>query len=137
MVDERESPSAEWREVYREMEADPSAEEATRPCPDCGHTCENVLRDVYECEEHGVFRASADAEDDAASLEGSADETAVTDETAPEETVTDDAETTIAADADETAPEEAEQTDADVTPDDSNEVENSDEVESRAREPAD
>ena len=59
MVDERESPSAGWREVYDEMEADPDVEAATHRCPDCGQQCENVLRDVYECEEHGVFRASA------------------------------------------------------------------------------
>ncbi len=59
MVDERESPSAGWREVYHEMDADPNAEEATRPCPDCGRTCQHVVRDAYECDEHGVFRASA------------------------------------------------------------------------------
>jgi hypothetical protein len=126
MVDERESPSAGWREVYREMEADPSAEEATHPCPDCGRTCENVFRDVYECEEHGVFRASADADDDAESLQGSTDETA-----------SDDAETTIAADADETAPEETVTDAAADAPGDADDVENPDKVESRAREPAD
>jgi hypothetical protein len=59
MVDERESPSAGWREVYDEMEADPDVEEATHRCPDCGQQYENVIRDVYECEEHGAFRASA------------------------------------------------------------------------------
>lgn len=59
MPDERESPSAGWREVYHEMEATTDAEDTTHLCPDCGRTCENVLRDVYECEEHGVFRAFA------------------------------------------------------------------------------
>lgn len=59
MVDERESPSAGWHEVYDEMGADPDVEEATHRCPDCGQQCENVLRDVYECDEHGIFRASA------------------------------------------------------------------------------
>lgn len=63
MVDERESPSAGWREIYDAMEADPYVEEATHRCPDCGRTCENVLRDVYECEEHGVFRASASTDE--------------------------------------------------------------------------
>ncbi|WP_135824901.1 hypothetical protein [Halorussus ruber] len=69
MVDERESPSAGWREVYREMDADTRIEEATARCPDCGRTSENVARDVYDCEEHGLFRASAaggDASDAAA-----------------------------------------------------------------------
>ena len=58
MPDERESPSAGWREVYREMGAATDAEDATRPCPDCGRTCGNVLRDAYECPDHGLFRAS-------------------------------------------------------------------------------
>ncbi|WP_435180634.1 hypothetical protein [Halorussus sp. AFM4] len=58
MVDDRESPSAGWREVYHEMEADPNVEEPTARCPDCGRPCENVARDVYDCEEHGLFRAS-------------------------------------------------------------------------------
>jgi hypothetical protein len=66
MVDERESPSAGWREVYHEMDADPNVEDATRPCPDCGRTCRSVLRDVYECDEHGVFRASARSSDERA-----------------------------------------------------------------------
>ncbi len=73
MVDERESPSAGWREVYREMDADPSAEEPTYPCPDCGRSCRNLVRDVYECDEHGVFRASASG---SASPDGDARETA-------------------------------------------------------------
>jgi hypothetical protein len=59
MVEERESPSAGWREVYREMDADTNAEESTVPCPDCGRTCPHAVRNVYECDEHGVFRASA------------------------------------------------------------------------------
>ena len=59
MPDERESPSAGWLEVCREMDAATDVEEATRRCPDCGRTCRNVIRDVYECDEHGVFRASA------------------------------------------------------------------------------
>ncbi|WP_276280272.1 hypothetical protein [Halorussus caseinilyticus] len=70
MPDERESPSAGWREVYREMEAATNAEDATRPCPDCGRTCRNVLRDVYECPDHGVFRASG-ARSDASRAGGS------------------------------------------------------------------
>ncbi|UPV75857.1 hypothetical protein M0R89_07290 [Halorussus limi] len=69
MVDERESPSAGWREVYREMDADTGIEEATRSCPECARTCENVARDVYDCEEHGLFRASA--EDDASETSAS------------------------------------------------------------------
>ncbi|UPW01940.1 hypothetical protein M0R88_07540 [Halorussus gelatinilyticus] len=74
MVDERASPSAGWREVYHEMDADPNVEAATRSCPDCGQTCENVLREVYECEEHGVFRASADGSESAdAESDGSSD----------------------------------------------------------------
>ena len=59
MVDERESPSAGWREVYHELEADAGIEEATHPCPDCGRACANVARDVYDCEEHDLFRAFA------------------------------------------------------------------------------
>lgn len=79
MVDERESPSAGWREVYDEMEADPEIEEATYPCPDCGQQCENVIRDVYGCEEHGVFRASAsDGDSESPNAE---DETRDADET--------------------------------------------------------
>ena len=70
MVDERESPSAGWCEVYDEMEADPDVEEATHRCPDCGQQCENVLRDVYECEEHGVFRASASGGESEVSTDG-------------------------------------------------------------------
>jgi hypothetical protein len=62
MVDERESPSAGWREVYHEMEADAGIEEATHRCPDCGRTCENVARDVYDCGKHGLFRAFDDGE---------------------------------------------------------------------------
>ncbi|MFC4448583.1 hypothetical protein [Halorussus aquaticus] len=62
MPDERESPSAGWREVYHEMEASADVEDATHPCPDCGRTAENVARDVYDCEKHGLFRA--DARDD-------------------------------------------------------------------------
>lgn len=62
MVDERGSPSAGWREVYHEMDADTGIEEMTHPCPDCGRACENVARDVYDCEKHGLFRASADGE---------------------------------------------------------------------------
>ncbi|WP_137286583.1 hypothetical protein [Halorussus salinisoli] len=60
MVDERESPSGGWREVYHEMEVPTDVEEPTHPCPDCGRSCTNVLRDVYECEDHGVFRAPTD-----------------------------------------------------------------------------
>ena len=59
MPDERESPSGGWREVYREMDADPNAEEAVAPCPDCGAECSNLIADVYECPDHGVFRAPA------------------------------------------------------------------------------
>jgi hypothetical protein len=62
MVDERESPSAGWHEVYDEMAAGTNVEAATHPCPDCDRTCGNVLRDVYACETHGVFRASVDAD---------------------------------------------------------------------------
>ena len=117
MVDECESPSAGWREVYSEMAADPGAEEAAHVCPDCGRTCENLLRDVYECEEHGVFRASAsadDAEDGEESSEASIEETDVTDG----EAVADEAEKTDTEAADD-APDK------------------NDPVESRAREPAD
>lgn len=63
MPDDRESPSGGWRTVYAELGADPDVEEATHPCPDCCRTCEHVLRDVYECTDHGVFRASADSAD--------------------------------------------------------------------------
>ena len=73
MVEERGSPSAGWREVYREMDADTNAEESTVPCPDCGRTCRHVVRNVHECDEHGVFRASASggegADDEAASAD--------------------------------------------------------------------
>lgn len=58
MVDDRESPSAGWREVYREMDADTRIEDPTAPCPDCGQACQHVARDVYDCAEHGLFRAS-------------------------------------------------------------------------------
>lgn len=67
MPDERESPSAGWRDVCREMDAATDVEEATRRCPDCGRTCPNVLRDVYECDDHGLFRPGekgADAPDE-------------------------------------------------------------------------
>ena len=57
MVDERESPSAGWREVYHELEVDAGIEAATHPCPDCSRACETVARDVYDCEQHGLFRA--------------------------------------------------------------------------------
>lgn len=60
MPDERESPSTGWREVCEAMDADTAVEEPTHSCPDCARTCENVLRDVYECPEHGVFRPSSD-----------------------------------------------------------------------------
>jgi hypothetical protein len=78
MVDERESPSAGWRGVYREMDADTGIEEATAPCPDCGRTSENVARDVYDCEEHGLFRASTagDGASDAAAAASDASESA-------------------------------------------------------------
>ena len=59
MVEDRASPSAGWREVYDEMGVDADAEESTRDCPDCGRRCDGVLGDVYECPDHGVFRASA------------------------------------------------------------------------------
>jgi len=75
MGDDRESPSAGWREVYREMDADPSAEEPTHSCPDCGRTCRNLLRDVYECDEHGVFRASARGSDESATADSERRET--------------------------------------------------------------
>ena len=84
MVDERESPSAGWREVYDEMAADPNVEEATRPCPDCGRHCENVLRDVYECEDHGVFRASA-SDDGGEESDAEADARDAPDDDAPDE----------------------------------------------------
>ena len=113
MVDERESPSAGWREVYHEMAADPGVEEATRPCPDCGRTCEHLLRDVYECEEHGVFRASAGGGDGG---EATTDETDAADARG----------TDAAASADETV--------SDATGD---ALDDPDEVERRAREPAD
>ncbi|NHN60811.1 MULTISPECIES: hypothetical protein [Halorussus] len=58
MVDDRESPSAGWREVYREMDAATDVEEPTARCLDCGRPCEHVAREVYDCEEHGLFRAS-------------------------------------------------------------------------------
>ena len=58
MGDDRESPSAGWREVYHEMAVDPGVEAPTARCPDCGRPCENVARDVYDCGEHGLFRAS-------------------------------------------------------------------------------
>ncbi|USZ66966.1 hypothetical protein NGM10_09500 [Halorussus salilacus] len=67
MPRERESPSAGWREVYRELDAATDAEEATRACPYCGRTCENVLRDLYDCDEHGVFRPSTEGRDSAES----------------------------------------------------------------------
>lgn len=53
--------------MCREMDAATDVEEATRRCPDCGRTCRNVLRDVYECDEHGLFRpgeGGADAPDE-------------------------------------------------------------------------
>ncbi|MFC4551938.1 MULTISPECIES: hypothetical protein [Halorussus] len=62
MPDERKSPSGGWREVYREMDADPNAEEAVAPCPDCGRACESLVADAYECPEHGIFRWSAAAD---------------------------------------------------------------------------
>ncbi|WP_276299408.1 hypothetical protein [Halorussus lipolyticus] len=61
MVDERESPSAGWREVYHEMDADTRIEDPTVPCPDCGRACQHIARDVYDCAEHGLFRASAES----------------------------------------------------------------------------
>lgn len=73
MVDDRASPSAGWREVYDAMDADPDAEEPTRPCPDCGRRSANVLRDAYECEEHGVFRASSRATGSDADSSGDAE----------------------------------------------------------------
>ncbi|PSP57123.1 hypothetical protein BRC82_00800 [Halobacteriales archaeon QS_1_67_19] len=60
MVEDRRSPSAGWREVYSEMEADTDVEAPTARCPDCGRRCRNLLRDVYECPDHGVFRPTAD-----------------------------------------------------------------------------
>jgi hypothetical protein len=114
MVDERESPSTGWREVYREMATDSDAEEATCACPDCGRSCENLIRDVYECEEHGVFRASASTADGEESTKA-IDETDV----GVGEAATDDA-----GAADDTKPA------ADAS-------DESDPVENRAREPAD
>lgn len=63
MVDDRSSPSAGWRAVHHAMAADPDVEEPVRACPDCGRRCEHVLRDAYECAEHGVFRATDAAGD--------------------------------------------------------------------------
>ncbi|WP_115864629.1 hypothetical protein [Halorussus litoreus] len=75
MVDDRASPSAGWREVAREMGVSTDAEEPVRGCPTCGRESKNVLRDVYECEEHGVFRASAGAgEDSPAPADAAADD---------------------------------------------------------------
>lgn len=67
MPDERESPSGGWREVYDEMDAETRIEDATHRCPTCGHDCSNVVRNVYDCAEHGLFRVSGDAEDPARS----------------------------------------------------------------------
>lgn len=60
MVDDRASPSTGWRDVYDEMGVDPRAAEPASDCPDCGRRCDGVLGDVYECPDHGVFRASGD-----------------------------------------------------------------------------
>jgi hypothetical protein len=81
MTDDRESPSGGWREVYREMEADADVEAPTRRCPDCGRTCETVLRDAYECPDNGVFRPSTDGGGAASDTE-SADDPAEGAETA-------------------------------------------------------
>ncbi|WP_158058399.1 hypothetical protein [Halorussus halophilus] len=59
MPDERESPSGGWHEVYDEMAAETRIEDATRRCPTCGRDCDNVVRDVYDCAEHGLFRPTA------------------------------------------------------------------------------
>jgi len=56
MPDERDSPSAGWREVYRELDVDTGIEDATARCPDCGRTCSNVAGDAYDCAVHGLFR---------------------------------------------------------------------------------
>ncbi|NEU58446.1 hypothetical protein [Halorussus sp. MSC15.2] len=79
MPDERQSPSAGWREVYHEMEATADVEDATHPCPDCGRTAENVARDVYDCEEHGLFRAYARDGERSSTEERSGDDTGESD----------------------------------------------------------
>jgi hypothetical protein len=64
MPDERESPSAGWREVSREMGVDTDIEEATARCPDCERTCPNVAGDAYDCAAHGLFRPGDRRSDD-------------------------------------------------------------------------
>jgi len=59
MPGERESPSAGWRDVYREMDVDTGVEEATARCPDCERTCPNVGGDAYDCAVHGLYILSA------------------------------------------------------------------------------
>jgi len=60
VVEDRDSPSGGWREVYDEMAVDQWAEGPPSDCPDCGRRCDGLLADVYECPDHGVFRASGD-----------------------------------------------------------------------------
>lgn len=73
MPDERESPSAGWQEVCREMGADTGVEEALARCPRCGRTCPNVAGDLYDCERHGLFRPGDDAADTKNRVPGTAD----------------------------------------------------------------
>lgn len=76
MPDERESPSGGWREVYREMNVSTDVEEATARCPDCGRTSQNVARDVYDCEDHGLFRPDEETDDEREDAKNRAAQTA-------------------------------------------------------------
>ncbi|WP_134668461.1 hypothetical protein [Halorussus marinus] len=66
MPDERESPSAGWRGVCREMAVDTGIEAATARCPDCDRPCPNVAGDAYDCVAHGLFRPGEDRSEDSA-----------------------------------------------------------------------
>ncbi|MFC7155097.1 hypothetical protein ACFQPA_06460 [Halomarina halobia] len=56
MPDERSSPSAGWREVYRAMDAPEPTDEDRRDCPDCGDDSPRVRGDTYWCPKHGTWR---------------------------------------------------------------------------------
>lgn len=60
MPDDRDSPSAGWREVYEAMSVDPDVEPDDRPCPECGESGDRVLDAIYVCGDHGAWRAEAD-----------------------------------------------------------------------------
>lgn len=58
MTDERSSPSAGWRTVYREMGVSTDVEADALECPDCGRDAPRVGRAVFWCPDHGRFDAA-------------------------------------------------------------------------------